>query len=118
MVDEPHMQKARELAWSACGCAPGRSRANGTSHSDGCNRQTEAIATALSEAYRSGVEAERERVVAGVAKRKAVYEARRAGSDPLAEDSYTRHDLFNHAVEAMDWLTGELYPEAAAIRKA
>lgn len=68
---------------------------------------------ALEAVFHSAQMEERERVKAAIAKRMAVYEAKRDSSDPLAEDSYTRHQLFSHAAEAMEWLLGELYPDTA-----
>lgn len=46
--------QAEYLVQTPCGCAPGRNRANGTSHSDECNRQTVLVATAISKARAEG----------------------------------------------------------------
>jgi hypothetical protein len=63
---------ARKLTDDHCGCAPGRRRQNGTSHSDGCNAQTAEIARAIM--------AERERCAAVADAANAHYASLQAGA--------------------------------------
>lgn len=54
----------------------------------------------------------REPVMSVMAVRRAAYQRKANGCDPLADDSYNRHDAMTIAAEAMDWASHEV---AAAI---
>lgn len=53
-------------------------------------------------------EAQAKRVEEAIKARRAIYEAKRDAADPFADDQFCRRDLFNHAVEAFEWLEDEI----------
>jgi hypothetical protein len=100
-IPEDIMREARGIVQSACGCAPGRRRSNGTSHHDSCNDQVLVVARALLAAEKRGAERERERAAG---KADAVRQRLEAGRKrPLSQ-------IDEHVASVADGI-------AAAIRK-
>jgi hypothetical protein len=57
---------------------------------------------------RAALLAIREPIIATAKARRAIYAAKAAKVDPLAEDSCNRHELLTHAVEAMEYAEADL----------
>lgn len=107
-ITQDFWDAASKIAEADCGCAPGRRRANGTSHSDSCWEHTQSIAVALmssfSVGWNNGAKAEREACAAIVDA-----ERERILSKQDGKDDGVDHNLRMIAV---------LFPDvAAAIRK-